>query len=610
MTAGPRQLRAGPLRCMFANGILRSIRYGEHEAVRRVYMALRDRYWNSVPFSIEQYSLAQKTDSFELSFIGVHRTVDIGFRWQCAITGKSSGEIELSMRGVATTTFLRNRIGWCVLHPLTCCKGTPCTLVHTDGSSEQSVFPGETIAPHQPFLDLREMTYPVVSGVHCTLRFSGDIFETEDQRNWTDATFKTYSTPQKLPVPVEVPEGTVIEQRVHIRIEGPAIQGDPGRPAPAIDVNDLFTPFRPVPQTGVRHPPDRELPERVAGCLRKAGIAHLRCEIRPAEDSAGRQLPEMIDMAGKAGCGLECAVHFSEHFQEELQWLVSRLKTAASIPLRLLLYSDRSVVTPESLVRAAVETGKPMLPNVGVFAGTDRYFVEVNRAHAPVDLIDGVCFSANPQVHTFDGRAVMENVEGLAECIRTARHLYKGKTICLSPLTMRPRKDPHRPQKDGGADPRQRELFGAAWLTASIGACVNGGVDVLTVLAATGPEGLMNEDGTLLFPVYHIIASGCRATAAASVRIAAGESLCVAVSFAGASRRTVLIANCAAEAVSVRLQGVPDSAMLAVLDDTTAGRAGADPQFWMHEQRIPEKVPLTMLELSPYAVARLEFSNE
>jgi D-apionolactonase len=40
----------------------------------------------------------------------------------------------------------------------------------------------------------------------------------EDQRNWTDASFKTYSTPLELPFPVEVAAGERIFQRVVLSI--------------------------------------------------------------------------------------------------------------------------------------------------------------------------------------------------------------------------------------------------------------------------------------------------------------------------------------------------------------------------------------------------------
>ena len=39
------------------------------------------------------------------------------------------------------------------------------------------------------------------------IRFEGDLWEMEDQRNWTDASYKTYSTPLRLPYPVEIQRG-------------------------------------------------------------------------------------------------------------------------------------------------------------------------------------------------------------------------------------------------------------------------------------------------------------------------------------------------------------------------------------------------------------------
>ena len=34
--------------------------------------------------------------------------------------------------------------------------------------------------------------------------FNGETFEMEDQRNWTDASFKTYCTPLSLPYPIKI----------------------------------------------------------------------------------------------------------------------------------------------------------------------------------------------------------------------------------------------------------------------------------------------------------------------------------------------------------------------------------------------------------------------
>ena len=116
-----------------------------------------------------------------------------------------------SMDGTAHSTYLRNRIGFCVLHPMSC-AGKDCVVEHVDGSLTQGVFPAE-IAPHQPFRDIRAITHEVTSELQAEVRMEGDTFEMEDQRNWTDASYKTYCTPLDLAFPVEIAAGTPFSSR-------------------------------------------------------------------------------------------------------------------------------------------------------------------------------------------------------------------------------------------------------------------------------------------------------------------------------------------------------------------------------------------------------------
>ncbi len=143
---------------------------------------------------------------------------DIGFTWHGLITGDASGAIEFSLDGRVDTTFRRNRIGFCILHPADA-AGAACTLEHPDGSHTVASFP-ESISPHQPFLNLRAITHEAAPGLRAELRFGGDIFETEDQRNWSDASFKTYSTPLSIPYPVTVQAGDIIRQTVSVKLHG------------------------------------------------------------------------------------------------------------------------------------------------------------------------------------------------------------------------------------------------------------------------------------------------------------------------------------------------------------------------------------------------------
>ena len=60
----------------------------------------------------------------------------------------------------------------------------------------------------------------MLNKAHCKLDFEGDVFETEDQRNWTDASYKTYSTPLSITYPVTIEKGTRIYQRVSLSVDG------------------------------------------------------------------------------------------------------------------------------------------------------------------------------------------------------------------------------------------------------------------------------------------------------------------------------------------------------------------------------------------------------
>ena len=48
---------------------------------------------------------------------------------------------------------------------------------------------------------------------------NGDVFEMEDQRNWSDASYKTYVRPLSLPWPYVMEQGVVNRQSVELSIE-------------------------------------------------------------------------------------------------------------------------------------------------------------------------------------------------------------------------------------------------------------------------------------------------------------------------------------------------------------------------------------------------------
>ena len=73
------------------------------------------------------------------------------------------------------------------------------------------------VSPAQPVRDIAGLAH-TVHGVDVDIAFRGEVFEMEDQRNWTDASYKTYCRPLALPRPYTVAAGERVEQDVTVRL--------------------------------------------------------------------------------------------------------------------------------------------------------------------------------------------------------------------------------------------------------------------------------------------------------------------------------------------------------------------------------------------------------
>ena len=111
--------------------------------------------------------------------------------------------------------FATNRTGLVVLHPPQL-AGEALRVTHTDGTTEEVAFP-RAISPHQPVLDIAQLSW-LHAGSEVSVAFDGDVFEMEDQRNWSDASYKTYSRPLAIPFPYTIAAGDRVRQSVQIDV--------------------------------------------------------------------------------------------------------------------------------------------------------------------------------------------------------------------------------------------------------------------------------------------------------------------------------------------------------------------------------------------------------
>jgi hypothetical protein len=498
---------------------VRDIRIGGDEILRRIYMVFQDRNWTARPWTILEEVVDQQVDSFDVHVVARGTFDAEPFTWTGRITGSAEGRIRYEVEGGASAPFIRNRLGLCVLHPAAL-AGRPVTLETVDGALVETRFP-EAIAPEQPFLSVRALTHPVGPGLHTTVRMTGETFESEDHRNWSDASFKHYCTPISLPFPVTVEPSTRIAQTVEVSLEGAlgeGVLGDVGEQPGPLRI-DLTDELHPLPAIGVQLDHDgHRLTDLESAHLASLHLAHARVDIDAAAPDAVDRLSAALEDATSAGVPLVPALHVAEP-----QQLHAFSPFAGDQRIqRWLVFNPATKVTGADLLAAAIRV---LGDRVG--GGTNLYFTELNRGRpAPSAFLS---FSMNPQVHGSDDETVLQNAATQSTIAHNARALYPVAFLEASPITLRPRFNPNAtdPEHDvsntplpSRVDARQRTAFAAVWTVLSLKAIGESAcLDAATYFEATGWEGLVerhagspqpadfpSEPGEV-YPVYDVLAA-------------------------------------------------------------------------------------------------------
>ncbi len=601
----PYLLRAGSVRATFEpkTGFLRYLKVGEHEVLRGIYAAVRDANWDTVPGVLEDVEIDDQGDSFEVRFTSTHRKDDIHFVWQGRVTGEPSGRVTFTFEGEAKSTFRSNRVGFCVLHPMNA-AGATCVIEHVAGTKTEGHFP-KTVSPHQPFKDARSIEHEVKAGLWAKVTMQGDTFETEDQRNWTDASFKTYCTPLEQPFPVTLQAGTKVEQSVTLELSG-AVPDDMSSSQELRVTFDMNT-SSPLPHLGLGVARE-SLSQTQLEHLKTLNLSHLRFDLDLGEDYTPR-LEQTTKEAGALNLGLELALHLSDNAEAELERFKRVLDVLAPPVARVLVFHKDEKCTRERWLRLAREH----LPNMPLAGGTDAFFTELNRERPPVTALDLVTYSLNPQVHAFDNASLVETLPAQAVTVESAATLGAGKPVIVSPVTLKMR---HNPNAAGDkslsleqqTDPRQTSLFGAVWTLGSLKYLTESSAASLTYFETTGPLGVMAAQEPNVYPMFHVFADvgefrGGEVLASSSSHPLEVECLVLREG----ERLRLLLANMTGETQTVTVKDVNGTFGGRVLDETTAEGAT------LESKRFRSHFPLTFeadgdlsVTLNPYALLTLD----
>ncbi len=629
--SAPLLLQAGPLTLDFVDGALRYIRLGDCEAVRRVYCAVRDANWGTVPHRIENLQTVPGRDSFRLQFDVINQQGEIDFLWHGTVLGEASGRIVFEMRGVARRTFLKNRIGFCILHPMQPCAGRPLEIQHTDGGVERTSFP-RWIAPDILFRDISGLRYPVLPNVHMALTFEGDVFEMEDQRNWIDASFKTFCTPLARPFPVEMQSGDRVFQRVTIELEET-------RHTPIVRLLDAPLALEVAPR------PSGRLPELGFGIpgglqpftpkeiqrLRQLKPSHLRCDLRLSGD-VQPVLSRATDVARQLDTSLELALFLGEDPERELDTFAQVVSRIDPPLARCLVFPAKGWCTTRELAEAVRNRLANLSSAVPFGGGSAANFAELNRQRPPVDLLDFVSWPLQPQEHASDCESLVETLAAHAVTVESARQFTGELPLCLGPMTLKKRVNPyatsHWPPDLGPdalpatVDVRQMSLFGAGWTLGSIKYLAESGVHSATYYELAGWRGVIEyEAGSPLphrfpsvpgcvFPMYHLFCDLAEFRSASLVPIRSPQPLQVeALGLEQGTTTRVIMANYTRSYRTVYLPALGPYAQIRVLDESSVHRAVLRPEAYRAD---PPPIQIVadkglIMELTPCSLMRVDF---
>ncbi|MGC2174211.1 MAG: hypothetical protein WA614_01975 [Acidimicrobiales bacterium] len=632
----PVPLRAGPSSALFVDGDLRTICYNGVEVVRRIYVAVRDLDWNTLSGQMSNLDIVSDANSFDIRFSQRHVTGDVDFEWSAFITGDDHGRLTYQMDGEARSDFAYAKIGICVHHAVRGFRGQRFTSA-APGGRTAGLLP-DVIGPQihlddgtdLPLFDpFDQLTLFHEGGGSARFAFEGDLWEMEDQRNWTDASYKSNSTPANLGYVHRARSGQRIDQRVDVFGEGfgetnastseAMVIGDPtGVVVPAIGLC--------VAQ------PARPLSDVARSILVGLGPAHLRVDVDLAESQSPLLASAMV-RANEVGAPLEMALHVPREPERgsALARFAAHIEESAPNIARVLVFAEGEESTlPETTVDVVNALGS--LIAAPFISGTNVYFNELNRHRYLTGETGGLVWSVNPQIHAFDELSLVENLEAQPDTVASARTLWPGASLHVSPVTLRPRfnavaSDDEEHFRVGGlpwnTDPRQTSLFAAAWTLGSGSALVRAGVDSITYFEDVGARGVVEaprrsysvEDFPSVldtaFPCAVVLADLCELRGALVLDVTSDHGKVALLALRHGHVTTILLGNLSRDVTEVRIKSDDFSTFLArVLDvDSIEGMGKSFEEFIRARSVVTPNDGLLRLTLDAYAYARVDFES-
>jgi D-apionolactonase len=639
-----RRLRAGAFELELDGIDLRRVRWRDVEIAEQVFVAVRPPTWDTVPGTVADLEVSEAAGpSFLVRFRCRHEHEGALLEWLGEIEGSAEGRLRYALRATAITGVTYARIGLNVLHGAATYRGRRYRASGAGPTSDgtlpdlvgpQAVRDGRMLGLFPPF---RRLELWPGDDLLVRIDLDGDDFETEDQRNYGDPNFKTYSTPLQRPGPFRLEPGATLEQSVRIEVEDARPAERHAAPRSSVEsVAALTGPTgRSLPDIGLACPHDGA-PLSPSERQRVLAIrpAHLRLELSVTDDEGelNRRLASARSDAAALGARLWVEARCGPDDEAALVRLMERVATdAPDVDLVLLEVASIEPLDagrPRDLLlaarRATVDLGPSMRVGVAV-----PFLAGLTRSPFDPGFVEVASFGVSPTVHRADDATVMENAAAVEDMARTARDRMGERPVLVAPVTLATRHGPYPggPAEDAGlprgVDPRQPSLLAAAWTVGSLAGAIRGGADALTLYETVGWRGVLERDGGspmpqrfpseagTVFPVWHVLADVGERQGAEVLDLRVEDARVAGLAVRDAAGTTLLLASLVREPIEVRLEGLSaHEARVRVLDAASATRATRQPERFREAWR-PARVDAGALRvaLDAYAVARIDLAD-
>lgn len=605
--------RAGPVAFDLEDGMLKRVRLGDVEVLRRVYFAVRTDEWDTIYPVFDDMQIEHGPDTFHASWSARCRGGEVDYAWHGEVVGDADGTIHFTVVGEPHADFRSNRVGICLLLSGDLLGGRPFTLSKPNGRTDRVRFP-RIAYPELVGAQFRGIQYQPPGGPPCVCSIDGALFDMEDQRNYADTTFKAYAPmPHEYPV---VRKGARFSQTFTLTFPDGVPKAPPTAPAdePVIvrvgePLPGVVVPSLGVDLTGgpVAYEPDQ------LRLLAGLNAHHLRLELDMAHAAVPR--PGLVPAPALFLSVRNFCPEAVDKLKAEVHNALDRTGATS------LFVEIRSV--PTDLLRVAREALASFDVDLLVGGPGVDMFIDQGLIQAFADAeADFLSWHVSPAVHQEDDETYMENTLGIADELAGARVFIppgRRAVCCVSPINLASPWPRPRP------DPRQTGLFTAAWTACAVKHLAEGGGTLGTFFRSVGGAGVIyaresypqpafdDRPGSHVYPVYHVLRW------LGAVR---DEPLHEALSShahdveAIAAARWVLVANKTHRPRSVRVhwrEEPPTRAAVRTLDAETfmagcAAPGGVAPE--LAAQRIEVRDGRLDLRLRPFGVAWLAAEGE